>query len=63
MTEELILKADYLIFESPNFMYSLPKNLLRLHLIADKQGKMSSFIQTIKWPLIVSDFCNKGFQY
>lgn len=61
MTEELILKADYLIFESPNFMYSLPKNLLRLHLIADKQGKMSSFIQTIKWPLIVSDFAIKGF--
>ena len=61
MAEELILKADYLTFESPEFMYSLPKNLLRLHLIATKQGEMNSLTQTIKWPLILSDFALTGF--
>ena len=58
---ELILEADYLTFESPEFMYHLPNSLTRLQLIANKQGKMSPFIRKIKWPLVLGDFAFKNF--
>ena len=58
---ELLLQADYLTFESLDFMFHLPNNLVRLHLIANKQGKMSRLIQEIKWPLVLGDFVFKNF--
>jgi len=58
---ELILEADYLTFESPEFMYHLPNSLTRLQLIANKQGKMSPFIRKIRWPLVLGDFAFKNF--
>ena len=58
---ELILEADYLTFESPEFMYHLPNSLTRLQLIANKQGKTSPFIRKIKWPLVLGDFAFKNF--
>jgi len=58
---ELILEADYLTFDSPEFMYHLPNSLTRLQLIANKKGKMSPFIRKIKWPLELGDFAFKNF--
>ena len=58
---ELILEADYLTFESPEFMYHLPNSLTRLHLIANKQGEMSPIVQKIKWPLVLGDFVFENF--
>ena len=61
MAEELILEADYLVFESLDFMYHLPNSLTRLSLIAEKQGRMSPIIQKIKWPLALGSFELEGF--
>ncbi|KGU20232.1 hypothetical protein MG7_05305 [Candida albicans P34048] len=58
---ELILEADYLTFESPEFMYHLPNSLTRLHLIANKQGEMSPIVQKIRWPLVLGDFVFENF--
>ncbi|KGQ84871.1 hypothetical protein MG1_05311, partial [Candida albicans GC75] len=58
---ELILEADYLTFESPEFMYHLPNSLTRLHLIGNKQGEMSPIKQKIKWPLVLGDFVFENF--
>ena len=55
---ELILEADYLTFESPEFMYHLPNSLTRLHLIANKQGN-ESYCTKIRWPLVLGDFVLK----
>ncbi|KGT64868.1 hypothetical protein MEK_05289, partial [Candida albicans 12C] len=53
--------ADYLTFESPEFMYHLPNSLTRLHLIANKQGEMSPIVQKIRWPLVLGDFVFENF--
>ena len=58
---ELILEADYLTFESPEFMYHLPNSLTRLYLIGNKQGEMSPIKQKIKWPLVLGDFVFENF--
>ncbi|KHC55438.1 Hap43p-repressed protein [Candida albicans P75010] len=58
---ELILEADYLSFESPEFMYHLPNSLTRLYLIGNKQGEMSPIKQKIKWPLVLGDFVFENF--
>ncbi|EEQ43135.1 conserved hypothetical protein [Candida albicans WO-1] len=58
---ELILEADYLTFESPEFMYHLPNSLTRLHLIGNKQGEMSPIVQKIRWPLVLGDFVFENF--
>ena len=37
--EKFIMQPEYLTFESLDFMYHLPNNLIQLHLIPYEQGK------------------------
>ena len=61
MVEKFILHPQYLTFESLDFMYHLPNNILRLHLISNGEGKMSPLTQMVKWPLMLTDFAFRNF--
>ena len=61
MVEEFTLYPYYLTFESLDFMYHLPNNILRLHLISNGEGKMSPLTQMVKWPLMLTDFAFRNF--
>lgn len=61
MTEKLTLEADYITFESLDFIHNLLNRLVQLHLIAKKQGKLCPITRKIEWPLVLGDFELKGF--
>ena len=60
MVEKFILNSQYVTFESPDFMYHLPNNLVQLHL-ASEQGKMGVFTQMVKWPLMLTNVIFHNF--
>ena len=61
MVEKFILNSQYVTFESPDFMYHLPNNLVQLHLASWEQGKMGVFTQMVKWPLMLTNIIFHNF--
>ena len=59
--EKFIMQPEYLNFESLDFMYHLPNNLIQLHLIPYEQGKMSPLTKMVKWPRILCDIAFENF--
>ena len=55
MAKEFSLNASYLTFESMDFMYPLPADLVRLDLFARELGKINPITQMVEWPLKMSE--------
>ena len=61
MAKEFSLNASYLTFESMDFMYPLPADLVRLDLFARELGKINPITQMVEWPLKMSEINFKNF--
>ena len=61
MAKEFSLNASYLTFESMDFMYLLPADLVRLNLFARELGKINPITQMVEWPLKMSEINFKNF--
>lgn len=60
--DTLVLTADYMIIESMEFMYHLPKGLTNLGFLAHKMGRiMKPLTEKIKWPWWMEIFSLCGF--
>ncbi|KAF6065329.1 hypothetical protein FOB64_005076 [Candida albicans] len=61
MAKEFSLNASYLTFESMDFMYLLPADLVRLNLFARESGKINPITQMVEWPSKMSEINFKNF--